>query len=60
MNNWWIIGGAGLAGWLLITRRMTPEEVRRSRAVGPVSLAVLGGLGWFFYYVMVTHCHGTC
>ena len=31
--NYWMLGGALVLGWLLISRKMTPEEVRRSKRI---------------------------
>jgi hypothetical protein len=72
-SDWmvWLILG-GIAVWVFVSRRKkrTPGAgpVVFVRTIPPASnvfrnlvvLAVVAGLGWFFWYVMGTRCHGQC
>ena len=46
----------GQAGVVFV--RVVPPASNTARKI--MVLAVLGGLGWFFWYVMGTRCNGGC
>jgi hypothetical protein len=57
----WLLFGRGrkntASGGVVFVRVIPPgSNVARNLVV----LAVLGGLAWFFWYVMGTRCGGTC
>jgi hypothetical protein len=74
-GDWWTAGILG-AGFLLVVWYQRRKKAREFGAFVPVAvrvqppasnvfrnlivLAVVIGLGWFFWYVMGTRCHGQC
>ena len=64
MKDYLIIGAILVVGWLLISRKMTPQEAARSQGVkftkNMMSLAIAGGCVWFAWWVLSTRCAGGC
>jgi hypothetical protein len=64
VKDYLIVGGILVAGWLLISRRMSPEEARRSQgarfAKGVMSMVIAGACVWFAWWVLSTRCAGAC
>jgi hypothetical protein len=64
VKDYLLIGGALVAGWLLISRPMSRAEAQRSQVArfvkGLMSLAVAGGCVWFAWWVLATRCAGSC
>jgi hypothetical protein len=64
VKDYLLIGGALLAGWLLFTRPMTPEEARRSALYRLVKeaicLAALAAMIWFMWWISFGQCLFAC
>jgi hypothetical protein len=71
-SGWWILITIAVVAVLLSGSKRNRQENGGSfiwvpgpaRSANPLKtlfvLAILGGLGWFFWYVMMTRCQGTC
>ena len=61
-KDYLIIGAGALVAWLLVSRRMSPEEAAASGTVRFVktliSWCVVGGVVWFAWWALSTRCNG--
>jgi hypothetical protein len=69
--GWLVVAGVAVMMWLLMRSKRNrrepgtfvwvPGPIRRTNPLKTlIVLAILFGLGWFFWYVMMTRCHGAC
>ena len=64
VKNYLIIGAILLAGWMLISRKLSRAEAARHQGArfrrSVVSLIAAGGCVWFAWWVLATRCNGAC